>query len=267
MGVIKIIVKFYVTLIKSKMEYRFNFFMEIFINIFTYILSYMGIWIILDKFQTINGWNYYEVMLLYNFNLVTYGLASFLFYNPMRSLDNIVKSGDFDSMLTKPINPFLYTLLKQSYLGFLGHIFLGITVFMICFDKLDINWSIDKFILFLIMLVGGTLIQASIMIFSGALSLKFLQATAVMDTLIYSVRKFIEYPIEIYDKYIQIMLVFIVPYAFVSFFPAEYLLGKQDNLIPLTLLKFGTIMIGCIMFYISYLFFMSSINKYQSTGS
>lgn len=267
MTMLKLIGQFYVVLTKSKMEYRFNFFLEIFINIFTYVVTYIGIWIILEKFKTINGWEYYEVMLLYNLNLVTYGLACLVFYIPMRSLDNLVKSGDFDSMLTRPINPFIHIILKQSYLGFLGHVLLGIVVFVICLGNLAISWSFENVVIFVLMLIGGTLIQASVIIFSGTLSLKFIQATAVMNTLIYNVRNFIDYPIKIYDKWIQILLTFVVPYAFVNFFPAEYLLGKQENLIAFPMFKYGTVVIGSIMFSISYLFFMSSLNNYQSTGS
>lgn len=267
MANLKLIGQFYIVLLKSKMEYRFNFFMEIFINIFTYFVTYIGIWIILKKFNNINGWGYYEVMLLYNFNLVTYGLACLVFYIPMRSLDNLVKSGDFDSFLTRPINPFLHLIMKQSYLGFLGHVFLGCIVFIICLGKISIIWTFENTIIFILLLIGGTLIQASVIIFSGTLSLKFIQATAIMDTLIYSVRNFIEYPIKIYDKWIQVLLTFIIPYAFVNFFPAEYLLNKKETLISIFVLKYGTITLGSIMFTISYFFFMISINNYQSSGN
>lgn len=264
---LKLIGQFYIILIKSKMEYRFNFFLEIFINIFTYVVTYIGIWIILKKFNTINGWGFYEVMLLYNFNLVTYGLACLVFYIPLRSLDDLVKSGDFDSLLTRPINPLLHLILKQSYLGFLGHVLLGTVVFGICLGKIHVIWSFENVVLFISFIIGGTLIQASVIIFSGTLSLKFIQATAVMDTFIYSVRNFIQYPIKIYDKWIQVLLTFIIPYAFVNFFPAEYLLGKKETLISLSVLKYGTFAIGSIMFILSYLFFMSSINNYQSSGN
>ena len=41
---LKIIGHFYYLLLKSKAEYRLNFFLEIFVNMFTYIISYCGIW-------------------------------------------------------------------------------------------------------------------------------------------------------------------------------------------------------------------------------
>lgn len=263
----KLILQFYKVLIKSKLEYRFNFFMEIFINISTYVVVYLGMWVILNKFGSINGWSYYQIMLLYNFNLITYGMACLLFYMPMRSLDNMVQTGEFDNILTRPLNPFLHLILKQGYLGFLGHIVLGIFVFAICFNKLHIHWNITVGFIFVLFLIGATLIQASVIIFSGTLSLKFVQALSVMDTLIYNIRGFINYPISIYDKWIEILLTFILPYAFVNFFPSEFLLGKQSYQIWNPTMKFGSIIIGVVLFTLSYRFFCLFIKKYQSTGS
>lgn len=138
---LKLVFTFYKLLLKSKLEYRFNFFLEILINFFSYIVDYITLWILLDKFRDINGWGYYEMMLLYNMNLVTYGIASLFFYIPLRNLENIVSNGEFDAYLIRPINPFCYLLLKQTYLGFLSHVILGMSVFGICFRYLQISWN------------------------------------------------------------------------------------------------------------------------------
>ena len=95
---LQLIKSFYVLLFKSKLEYRFNFFMEIFINLFTYVIDFAVIWVILEKFKTINGWSYYEVVFVYNMNLFSYGMACLFFYIPMRNLESMVKSGDFESL-------------------------------------------------------------------------------------------------------------------------------------------------------------------------
>ena len=263
---IKMIGKFYAVLLKSKMEYRLNFFMEIFINLFTYVVTYLGIWILLAKFGQINGWNYYEVMLLYNLNLTTYGIACLFFYIPMRALENMVQSGDFDSILVRPLNPFIHLLLKQNYLGFLSHIILGVVVFCICFANLHMNWTVHTMVTFVLMVTGGSLIQASVIIITGSLSLKFTKSIAVMDTLIYNVRSFIEYPIRIYNKAIQLFLTFFIPYAFVNFYPAEFLLGKNEDMVPSFAMKFAPICIGGVLFLFSYLLFMKLLDQYSSTG-
>lgn len=258
----KLISKFYYVLLKSKLEYRLNFALEIGINIFTYVVTYMGTWVVLNKFHTIHGWNLYEVMILYNMNLVTYGLACLFFYIPFRNLENILVNGEFDSYLTKPVNPFVYLILRQNYLGFLSHIILGITMFIICLQKVEIDWSINKVFTFISAIIGGTLIQASIIIATGALNIKLVRANALMDTFIYNIRSFVEYPIDIYPKSIQCLVTFVIPYALINYYPIAYIFRKTSAFcaaLPL--------IIGVLMFGGAYALFMYLLRYYQGTGT
>ena len=136
--------KLYLTFLKlffkSKMGFRFTFFSEIFINIFSYVITYLGIWIIMTKFQIINGWTFWEVVLLYNLNLFSYGLSSFVFFVPLQELETMVQNGTFDGILIRPMNPLLHLLAsRQRYVGFLGHVVLGVVIFIPSFTNLGIQ--------------------------------------------------------------------------------------------------------------------------------
>ena len=144
---------------------------------------------------------------------------------------------------------------------------LGVIVFIICFANLGLQWTFHTTLVFALFLIGGSLIQASIIIATCSLSLKFVRALAVRDTLIYNVREFINYPISIYSRGIQVVLTFIVPYAFVNFYPAEFLLGKNGDMVPPIAIQFLPILLGSIMFVLAYLLFSKLVNQYASTGS
>ena len=261
---LKLIAVFYKLLLKSKMEYRFHFFLEIFINFFTYIVDYIALWILLSNFREIHGWGYYEMMLLYNMNLMTYGLASLFFYIPMRNLESIVSDGEFDSYLIRPIHPFCYLLLRQSYLGFLSHVILGISIFILCFRHMGLVWNAGLILLFVSCLIGGTLIQSSVIVAAGALNIRFVKANALMDTLIYNIRSFIEYPIDIYPRFIQVLVTVVIPYAFVNFYPASLLLNKKE---PTVFMMAAPLLIGTGMFALAYQIFNICVNAYQGVGN
>ena len=257
-----LILKFYSVLLKSKMEYRFNFALEIGINIFTYTLTYIGTWLVLYRFRTISGWNIYEIMILYNVNLVTYGVACLFFYIPFRNLEIILVNGEFDSYLIKPINPFIHLMLRQNYLGFMSHIVLGVIMFTICFHQIEWNWNIHKAFAFLSALVGGSLIQASIIIATGALNIKLVRANALMDTLIYNVRSFVDYPIDIYPISLQRTVTFLIPYALVNYYPVAYMLQKIPffcEILPM--------IVGIVLFCCAYMLFTYLIRYYEGTGT
>lgn len=87
-----------------------------------------------------------------------------------------------------------------------------------------------------------------------------------MDVCIYRIREFIDYPICIYPKAVQAILIIVIPYGFVNFYPVEALLEKQDNSLPLWIADAGGIIIGLLLMILAYIF-MIYIKKYQSTGS
>ncbi|MGE7828250.1 ABC-2 family transporter protein [Paenibacillus sp. NPDC093718] len=43
---------------------------------------------------------------------------------------------------------------------------------------------------------------------------------AIKNILFFQLKGFIRYPITIYNKVIQILLIYILPYAFINYFPA-----------------------------------------------
>ena len=191
----------------------------------------------------------------------------------MLDLENMVQRGTFDSMLIYPLNPFLHVIFRQFDQSVFGHLILSIGLFFICFQNLNIVWTLSNLVWFILVLAGATLIQAAIIILSGSMSFWFVKSTSVVHTAIYGLRQFIDYPLTIYHKGIQILLTFIVPYGFVTFYPAEYFLNKSG--FPLfygvtlfdPLFQFGTPIVGVIIFILAYRVWILGISRYQSTGS
>lgn len=265
---IKLLKAFYIILLKSKLEYRFNFIMEILINFFTYIIDFAMIWVLMQNFNLIIGWNYYQLVFIYNMNLFSYGVACLFFYIPFRSLETMVKDGSFELLLVRPISPFFHLLLKQNYLGFLSHIILGIIMFIVCFQNLEIVWRIKNIVFFVIALLGAILIQSAIMIFTGSLSVKYIRANSLMNVLIYDIRSFIQYPINIYPKSIRFLVTFVIPYAFVNYYPAQYLFNFQFGSVYISYgVSICGLLIGVLLFGSSIMFFNHMINVYQGVGN
>lgn len=267
MNLLKLYYRFLVVYFKSLMEYRLSFFMDIFIQITTYGSTYLGIWIVMSRFETIGGWTYYEVIFLYTLNLLSYGICSLFVWSPMRALQWMVQRGDFDGILIKPMNPLVHLIFRQFNQHFLGHILLSAVVFSICFRYLDITWSFLNVSYFILAILGGALIQAALLILSGSMSFWFVKSNSITDTMIYGFRGFLDYPITIYNKWIQIFLTFIIPYGFVNFYPSQYFLDKEGTGLFHPIFQFATPVIGLGLLILSLFVWGRGVNKYQSVGS
>lgn len=264
---LRLYLRFIVVYIKTLLEYRFLFFMDIFLQIVTYGLQLGSIWILINRFQNINGWTFDELLLLYTFDLCSYALSGMFFKHPMLDMEEMIRTGSFDGILTKPMNTLFHVVARQFQHGFIGHTVMCVFTFAYCFRALNIELNAIKIFLFLLFLLGASLLQAAFMIFSGSMCFFFVKSTSVVETAIYSIRSFLNYPITVYGHAIQIFLTFIIPYAFVNFYPAEYFLSYKENALFHPLLQYLTPVIGLGLFFGAVCFWRYGVSKYQSTGS
>lgn len=252
--------------LKSRMEYRAEFIMVPLSTIIGYFSSFCIIWLLTNRFETIQGWNFYEMLLLMNFNLFGYGMAGLFFYGPMINLGRQIQYGRFDSILVRPMNPLLYIVSSQMNSGMSGHIILAIAGLIFSLANLTITWTFAKVMFLLFALFGGTLIHASVLVIAGALSFWTNAPNSFRDVIFETARSFIDYPISIYGEIIQIMLTFVVPFAFINFYPAQYLLSKGTPLFH-PILQYGTSVVGVVMCLLAYRLWTAGLNHYESTGS
>jgi ABC-2 type transport system permease protein len=79
---------------------------------------------------------------------------------------------------------------------------------------------------------------------------------------------FTRYPISIYSRGVRIVLTFVLPFAFMNYFPAAYFLQKADAGMYLNpAIGLLTPAIGLAWVAASYAFWKTGLSHYQGTGS
>ena len=267
MRIVKLFLRAYATYLKSMLEYRPAFITGISSNFISYVVMYLGIWILLDRFKMIQGWTLYEVLLLFNLNLVSYALSGFVFFRAMMDMEVMVRQGNFDTVLVRPMNTLLYTILGKPTELYFAHWTLGAIVFTICFTNLDIQWTFLKVVFLIITIMGAALIQAAMRLIAGTLSFWIVRTQSIESTLVHSFRNFTNYPISIYGKFIQVLVTFVIPWAFVNFYPAQFFLDRQGETLFHPILQYATPVVGIVLFVLAYKFWTIGVNRYESTGS
>jgi ABC-2 type transport system permease protein len=268
MYTLKLLLRSYAIHIKSIFEYRSAFLTSAITVVISYAAMYFGIWILMDKFKMIQGWTVYEVMLLFNINLVAYSLTSFAFRTPMlEDIEDMVRMGKFDIVLVRPVNALICVLMGRPTEAYVGQLSLATVIFAVCFNNLDLHWTAVKILFFIITILGATLIQAAIYLILGTLCFFVTRRTSIYETVMGNSRQFINYPISIYGKFLQVILTFIIPFAFVNYYPAYFLLDKNTDVLFHPIFQYGTPVVGIVLFLIAYRFWKIGINRYESTGS
>ena len=267
MNVLVLYWKYIVAHLKKAVEYRYSFFMGIFIQIISYATTYIGMWILLEKFKALGTWNYWEAMFLFNMNLCSYGMAGLFLWQPMKYLEYRISKGEMDMFLTKPLHPLLHVVFSQFEHVFFGQISISIFMFVLCFKHLSIHATVANILLLACMILFAFLIQAAFFIMGGSLSFWFVKSGAFVDTFVYGIRRFIGYPISIYHGSIQLFLTFLVPYAFVNYYPSVLFLHKESDLIFSNVFMYCTPIVGVGLFILSICIWNLGMKQYNSSGS
>lgn len=252
--------------LKSMVEYRSAFLWGAFAQFISYFAQFLLLWVLIEQFKTLAGWNAFEVLFLYAINLFSYALAGFFFFNFFYSLPNLIKTGEFDEYLIKPINPFAHLIFRLFNYGYFSHLALSIIVIAVAFNQLNLSLNFGTLLYLPLVLLGGALIHSSFFIFISV-PVFWLTDNNGFAFLIFDFNDFIRYPVSIYNRGIQLMLTFVLPFAFVNFYPAQFFLKKTDLLGFHPYFVFLTPIVGVVLFWGAYRFWLLGISAYKSTGS
>lgn len=251
---------------KTAVEYRGETFLTGISEMVGYASEFLVLWIMVNTFQQMGQWNAYEIMLIYAMNLLCYSLANVFLYRTCHNLADLIRTGDFDGIITKPTNPILYLSCSGFMYGYWAHITLAIGLMIFCFRKLTVTFTFVKTLFLLGSVLGSTLILGSTQLIVYIPVFWTVKSNAVKE-LRWVVYDYVRYPISIYHKSVQIFLTLIIPYAFISFYPLQYLLGKDDFLMFHPIVQYLTPAVGILLTFLVYRLWLFGLKHYNSSGS
>ena len=225
------------------------------------------IYLALLKFDKINGWNVNEMLFLFSILFLTYAFVVALFAD-LRQFSDTIREGRFDRLLVRPRGLLIQLVLNNADLiATAGHGTLGILLFLISAGKVGINWNFATIVYYVCALISGILMQGGMFIIFSSLCFYFLETNSIREIFYWNMRKFAGYPISIYHKLIQCVIIYVIPFAFVNYFPAQYLLRKPDMVNYNEIYIYIAPLVGPVVYLIAYLFWRVSVKRYYSTGN
>jgi ABC-2 type transport system permease protein len=112
------------------------------------------------------------------------------------------------------------------------------------------------------------LIDFSINLTIATASFWFIRIDSLRWVMMSLEQEFSRYPISIYQRGVRVALAFVVPFAFMNYFPATFLLHKSEDGLHLNpLVGLLTPVVGLAWFGAAYAFWRVGMNRYGGTGS
>ena len=247
--------------LKSKMSYRADFIISTIGMICTNIAGFISFWILFSRFPSINGWGYYEILFLYGFSLVSLTPVQCFFDNNW-SLRQYVYSGDFIKYCFRPINLFFYFQSEVFDVKGLGQLAFGLGTLIFAWVKLGLGCSVLMILKMIVFLLTASLIMISLQNAAAATCFWIQNSVYVMD-FVNRFRDYAKYPVTIFNKGFRFIFTFIMPIAFIAYYPSLVIL--RPDAVPV--LSWISPLIGMLFFFLSYKFWMFGALKYSGTGS
>lgn len=246
---------------KSQMQYKVSFFMLLASQFLTSFLSFFGIWFLLQRFGAVGGFAFGEVILCFATSLMGFSFAE-CFFRGFDRFSLLIANGEFDRMLTRPVNILYQVLCSQLDLSRLGKFLQAALVLAIAIPQSGVQWTAARCLLLAGMVLGSAIVYGGLFWLGASLCFFTTQGLEVINIFTDGGRTLCEYPLGIYGKEVLRLFTFVVPLSLTQYYPLLYLLGRTDSvwclLSPLAALVF---LLPCALAW------RVGIAHYKSTGS
>ena len=247
--------------LKSMLEYKASFIIAFLSQIIVFFSYYFIILALFDKFDNIKGFTLYEVLLC--FSIIQFGYAFCeTFARGIDKFDRLIITGDFDRLLLRPKNIIVQVLSSDADFIKISRLIQALIVMVIALVNLHVTITPLKVITLILMIISAVVIFFGIFLLAASYCFITIQGLEVRNVFTDGGKHMAQYPIGVFKKGFVLFFTFVIPYAFVNYYPLLYFIGKSNN----ALYAFSPLIVF-IYLIPCFLAFKLGMKKYQSVGS
>jgi ABC-2 type transport system permease protein len=165
--------------------------------------------------------------------------------------------------MVMPVGPLIFVLTLDAATHAFGTLFTGLVIIARASSELNLNWNAFNVVILVLMVGFGTMIYVAVNLITATLSFWFVGSRTSIMFMVQRFRDFASYPLPIYAVPIQVLMTWIVPFAFAGFFPATFFLEQRE----FSLYVYSIPLVSVVFLGLAYAFWRTGLNAYQSTGS
>jgi ABC-2 type transport system permease protein len=251
---------------RGQLQYRASFLLQTGSSFVSIFAEFLAILILFNAFPDLAGWRVGEIALLYGLVSIALGLVD-MFGSGFEHVSSLIKSGEFDRLLVRPVSPFLQVLASEVQLRRLGRIGQGLVTISLATRWTGITWTPLHLGVALGAVLSTAVVFLTVWVISAATCFWTIEQSEVQNIFTYGGAELASYPVHIYHRAMQLIFLYIVPLGLTTYYPALTILGKADPLgLPRTL-GFLAPVTAVAFFVVGLGIWRLGLRHYQGTGS
>jgi ABC-2 type transport system permease protein len=252
--------------IRSQLQYRTSFALDLAGMFLISFLDFAAVLILFENVPALDGWTLHEVAFLYATTCISFALVDIVIGH-LDLFPRMIREGTFDVVLTRPRGSLLQVVASDFSLRKLGKALQGMLVFGFALSGLDLDWDPGRVAMVGVMLVTGAAIFSAVWIAGATISFWTIDGGEFTNAFTYGGNFLTQYPISIYGDWVRRFLAFVVPLAFVCYFPALYVLDKEDPLGFPRAFQFASPLAALLAAAGAGVVWTLAVRRYRSVGS
>ena len=254
--------EYFAQYLKVRVSYRGDFLIGLVTSFAATVLSFGFIWILFKKTSTLANWSFGDILFLYGFALIPYGIFNVLSPNLYDFGSEFIMEGKFDRVLIRPVNSLFQVMFENFRIESFQEIVTGIGVMIWAGWGFHYHWSAARILMVVVFALCGGTIYISIFLMLSTFSFWFEDRIGIHPP-VWNLIAFGRYPLTIYSSYIQFFLSWIIPFGFATFYPTVRLLGRHEFRTYASLAP----MVAAATLALALWFWNTGVRRYSSTGS
>ena len=257
--------RLYRSRVRAQLQYRLPFTLQVIGMFGATFLDFLLILVVFSHLTSLGGWSLWEVAFLYGASYLPFKLAD-VFVGKVERLGDWIRTGQFDSVLVRPLGTLGQALTADMDLKQVGGLAQGLAVFGVALAHVDIDWTPARGCMLLLMLMSGFVIFASVWIATNAAAFWLVNVREASNAFTYGGNYLTQFPLDIFAPWFRRVFAFLIPVAFVNYFPSLYLLGKPPGSWP-GVLRFASPLIAVATSAAAAIVWRAGVRHYSGTGS
>ena len=250
--------------VRASMAYPASFWMMAVGSFLMTGLDFVGIWVLLRNVDDLGGFGLAEIGFLYGATGLGIAFAD-LFVGRIERIGQMIRLGRLDTMMTKPVPLLVQVCADEFAPRRFARVLQSSIVFVWAATYVD--WSPSRALVSAEMVVSGSLIFFSLFVALACVQFWTADSSEVANAFTYGGNQVTQFPMTVFPEEVVKALTFVLPIAFVNWYPALYVLGRDDPFGLPKALQFASPVAAALFLGVAALAWRTGVRHYRSTGS
>lgn len=252
--------------VRAQLEYRLSALLQLLGAGLITAIDFVAIAVIFANVPQLGEWTVAEVALLYALATISFALTD-LVIGHLDLFPQMIREGTFDQILVRPLPSLFQVVASDFAIRRLGKVLQGLAVLVYALVALDVDWTPGRVLAIPLAIACGAVIYGAVWVALATITFWIVDAIEVVNAFTYGGSFLSQYPIGIFARWLRGLVVFVVPLAFVAYFPALYLLDRDDALGLPSELRYASPAVAVLAVLAAGAVWRNAVRHYRSVGA